>query len=157
MKGNQDIIDTLNARLSEELAAINQYFLHAEMCEDWGYGNLHGLMKMRSIDEMKHAEKLIERILFLDGRPIVSNLANISIGAKVDEMHQKDWDAERDAIQKYNESIALCTKLNDHGTKTLLEEILKDEESHIDWIEEQQDQIEHIGIQRYLNKQISKD
>jgi bacterioferritin len=99
---------------------------------------------------MKHAEKLIERILFLDGQPIVSNLGPITIGKKVEEMHQKDWNAEDDAIKKYNETIRLAAEVGDNGTKTLLEEILKDEESHIDWLEEQQDQIEQMGIQCYL-------
>ena len=101
-EGNSPLIDALNERLSEELAAINQYFVHAELCEDWGYEKLQEAIKMRSIQEMKHAEKLIERILFLEGRPMGSNLAGISIGSKVDDMHKKDWAAEDDAIQKYN-------------------------------------------------------
>lgn len=154
MKGNKKLIEALNARLAEELAAINQYFVHAEMCEDWGYGALQGAIKQRSIHEMKHAEKLIERILFLEGQPIVSKLGPISIGKKVEEMHQKDWNAEEDAIKKYNETIRLAAELGDNGTKTILEAILKDEEEHIDWLEEQQDQIEQMGIQCYLAEQI---
>ena len=150
MKGNKMLIDSLNERLAEELGAINQYFVHAEMCEDWGYDSLQAAIKERSIQEMKHAEKLIERILFLEGRPIVSNLGPISIGKKVEEMHQKDWEAEDDAIKKYNETIRLAAEVGDNGTKTMLEEILKDEEEHIDWLEEQQDQIEQMGIQCYL-------
>src|SRR6056297_816258 len=141
MKGNQKIIDALNERLAEELGAINQYFVHAEMCEDWGYTTLHEEIKARSISEIKHAEALIERILYLEGQPIVSKLGPIEIGKKVDEMHQKDWNAEEDAINKYNETIRLAAEVGDNGTKTLLESILKDEEQHIDWLEEQQDQI----------------
>lgn len=153
MKGNKKLIDALNDRLAEELAAINQYFIHAEMCEDWGYTTLHEAIKQRSIQEMKHAEKLIERVLFLEGRPIVSKLGPITIGKKVEEMHQKDWNAEEDAIKKYNETIRLAVEVGDNGTKKLLEEILQDEEDHIDWLEEQQDQIEQIGIQFYLAEQ----
>lgn len=153
MKGNQKLIDALNDRLSEELAAINQYFVHAEICEDWGYTVLHQAIKHRSIQEMKHAEKLIERILFLEGRPIVSNLAPISIGKAVDEMHKKDWVAEDDAVKKYNETIKLAVDVGDNGTKMLLEEILKDEEEHIDWLEEQTDQIDHMGLPIYLGEQ----
>lgn len=154
MKGDQILIAALNDRLAEELAAINQYFIHAEMCEDWGYSSLHSAIKQRSIQEMKHAEKLIERILFLDGQPVVSNLGPITIGKKVEEMHQKDWNAEDDAIKKYNETIRLAAEVGDNGTKTMLEEILKDEESHIDWLEEQKDQIEQMGIQCYLAEKI---
>lgn len=154
MKGNKKLIEALNDRLAEELGAINQYFIHAEMCEDWGYGSLHKEIKQRSIQEMKHAEKLIERILFLDGRPIISKLGPISIGKKVEEMHQKDWNAEDDAIKKYNETIRLAAEVGDNGTKTMLEEILQDEESHIDWLEEQQDQIEQMGIQFYLSEKV---
>jgi len=150
MKGNEKLIDALNDRLAEELAAINQYFLHAEMCEDWGYGSLHQEIKKRSIQEMKHAEKLIERILFLDGRPMVSNLGPLSIGKDVELMHQKDLAAEVDAVEKYNETIKLAVEVKDSGTKQLLEEILKDEEAHVDWLEEQQDQISQMGIQLYL-------
>lgn len=153
MKGNKKLIAALNDRLAEELAAINQYFLHAEMCEDWGYEVLSVTIKQRSIQEMRHAERLIERILFLDGRPIVSTLGPISIGAKVEEMHKKDWDAEDDAIKKYNDTIKLAVEVGDNGTKTMLEEILRDEELHIDWLEEQQDQIEQMGIQCYLSEQ----
>ena len=156
MKGNKKIIDALNDRLAEELGAINQYFVHAEMCEDWGYETLQAQIKERSIQEMKHAEKLIERILFLEGQPIVSKLGPISIGKKVEEMHKKDWDSEYDAVQKYNETIKLCAELGDNNTKTMLEGILADEEMHIDWLEEQQDQIEQMGIQIYLAEQTGK-
>jgi len=154
MKGDKKLIDALNDRLAEELGAINQYFVHAEMCEDWGYSSLQSAIKQRSIQEMKHAEKLIERILFLDGKPTVSKLGPITIGKKVEEMHKNDWNAEDDAIKKYNATIRLAAEVGDNGTKTMLEEILKDEESHIDWLEEQQDQIDQMGVQCYLSEQI---
>lgn len=154
MKGNQKIIDSLNDRLAEELGAINQYFVHAEMAEDWGYDALQSVIKDRSITEMKHAEKLIERILFLEGQPIVSKLGDISVGKDIPQIHSNDWYSEESAIKGYNESIKLATELGDNGTKVILEAILADEEGHIDWLEEQQDQIEQMGIQCYLSEQI---
>jgi bacterioferritin len=154
MKGNEKLIKSLNARLVEELTAINQYFVHAELCEDWGYETLQATIKKRSISEMKHAEKLIERILFLEGQPIVSKLDKISIGKTVDQMHQFDLSAEDGAIKGYNESIRLATEVGDNGTKAMLEEILKDEEEHLDWLETQNDQIEQMGLQLYLAEQI---
>ena len=154
MKGQQEIIDKLNELLAEELTAINQYFLHAEMCGDWGYEKLHERIEQRSIQEMKHAERLMERILFLEGRPIVSELNMISIGDSVQKMLNNDWQAEKDAIVMYNDAVALATKLNDNGSKVLVESILTDEEDHIDWIEEQLDQIEQMGYERYLNRQV---
>ena len=154
MKGHQRIIETLNARLAEELTAINQYFVHAEMCENWGYERLHGMIRKRSIDEMKHAEKLIARILFLDGIPIVSNLNKIHIGSEVPKMHENDRGAEEAAIQGYNESIRLAVELGDNGSRELLESILKEEEEHIDLLEAQLDQISQMGVQNYLVEQI---
>jgi len=153
MKGQQEVIDKLNELLAEELTAINQYFLHAEMCGDWGYDKLHETLETRSIQEMKHAEKLIERILFLEGRPIVSELNKITIGENVLKQLQNDHEAEQSAIKMYNDAVALTSKLGDNGTKVLTESILTDEEEHIDWIEEQLDQIEQMGYERYLNKQ----
>jgi bacterioferritin len=153
MKGQQEVIDKLNELLAEELTAINQYFLHAEMCGDWGYDKLHETLEARSIQEMKHAEKLIERILFLEGRPIVSELNKITIGENVLKQLQNDHEAEKDAIKMYNDAVALTSQLGDNGTKILAESILTDEEGHIDWIEEQLDQIEQMGYERYLNKQ----
>jgi bacterioferritin len=153
MKGQPEVIDTLNALLADELTAINQYFLHAEMCEDWGYDKLHELIEKRAIQEMKHAESLIGRILFLEGMPIVSNLNKITIGENVLKQLENDHMAEEDAIKAYNEAVALTAKLGDNGSKVLVESILTDEEDHIDWIEEQLDQIEQMGYERYLNKQ----
>jgi bacterioferritin len=154
MKGDAKVIDELNARLVEELTAINQYFVHAEMCEDWHFGGMAEPIKKRSITEMKHAEKLIERILFLDGRPIVSKLDKMHIGAAVPDMHANDLDLELGAVKAYNESIRICAELKDDGTKELLESILADEEDHVDWLEAQLTQIEQLGREIYLAEQI---
>jgi bacterioferritin len=154
MKGNEKIIEQLNARLSEELTAINQYMVHAEMCDNWNYKQLVEAIEKRAIDEMKHAEKLIARILFLDGRPIVSNLNQIFIGAEVPKMHENDHEAEEGAVHNYNESIRLAAELGDNNTRVILESILKEEEDHIDWIEAQLDEIKQIGVQNYLAQQI---
>ncbi len=155
MKGNEKVIERLNARLADELAATNQYVLHAEMCENWGYDKLHDSITKRAIQEMKHAEKLVARILFLEGRPMVSRLGTIKIGSDVEKLHGEDWEAERGAIKNYNDDIVFAQESGDHGTRELLESILKDEESHIDWIEEQQDQMTQMGIQTYLGRQVS--
>jgi bacterioferritin len=154
MKGNEKIIEQLNARLAEELTAINQYMVHSEMCDNWGYQRLHKMIEKRAIEEMKHAEKLIARILFLDGRPVVSNLNKVHIGAEVAKMHDNDRIAEEGAIQGYNESIRLAVEVGDNGTRELLESILKDEEDHIDNLEAQLDQISQMGIQNYLVEQL---
>jgi len=154
MKGNEKIIGSLNARLAEELTAINQYFVHAEMCENWGYERLHGMIRKRSIDEMKHAEKLIARILFLEGMPIVSVLNKMHIGSEVPKFHENDRKAEEAAIRGYNDSIKLAVELGDNGSRELFESILKDEEAHIDLIEAQLDQIRQMGAQNYLVEQI---
>ena len=154
MKGDQKVIDELNARLAEELTAINQYFVHAEMCENWKYDRLAEAIKKRSIVEMKHAEKLIERILYLDGRPIVSNLNEMHIGSQVPGMHANDLALEVGAVGDYNESIRICVEQKDDGTKELLESILADEEEHVDWLEAQLTQIEQVGREMYLAEQI---
>jgi len=154
MKGNESVIEKLNDLLSDELTAINQYFVHAEMNENWGYERLHEKIKERAIQEMKHAEKLIARIIFLEGRPIVSNLKKIHIGAEVPAQLQNDWEAEDGAIKSYNDGIRLCLELADNGSRELLDSILKDEEDHIDWIEAQQDEIKHMGVANYLVEQI---
>ncbi len=154
MKGQEKVIKKLNARLADELTAINQYIVHAEMCENWGYKHLHEVEQKRAIDEMKHAEKLIARIIFLEGKPIVSKLNKITIGADVEKQHKNDWKAENTAIGDYNEDIRLAVELGDNGTRELLESILVDEENHIDWIEAQLDQIQQMGIQNYLVEQM---
>jgi bacterioferritin len=154
MKGNKKLVEQLNARLAEELTAINQYMVHSEMCENWGYGKLHKQVEKRSIDEMKHAEKLIARILYLEGIPIVSDLNKVHIGAEVPKMHENDRAAEEMAIKNYNESIRLAAEVGDNGTRDLLTAILKDEEEHIDTLEAQLDQIKQIGVQNYLTEQL---
>jgi len=155
MKGNDKIIDHLNARLADELAAVNQYMVHAEICDNWGYERLHNAIQKRAVEEMKHAEHLIARILFLEGRPIVSQLSKIDIGANVEEQLAKDWAAENGAVRDYNADIRVAVDLGDNGTRELFESTLKDEEDHIDWIEAQLDQIKQMGIQNYLADQVS--
>jgi bacterioferritin len=154
MKGKPKIIEKLNALLADELTAINQYIVHSEMCANWGYERLHEAIEKRAITEMKHAEKLIERILFLDGTPIVSKLNKIEIGSDVKAQFENDLDAERMAVQAYNEGIQLAVESGDNGTRALLESILTDEEDHVDWLEAQLAQIEQIGIENYLTEQM---
>jgi bacterioferritin len=154
MKGHEKVIETLNALLADELTAINQYMVHSEMCADWLYDELHEAIEKRAITEMKHAEKLIGRILFLEGTPIVSKLLTIHIGPSVLDQLNNDRTAELGAVKGYNEGVRLCTELGDNGSRALLESILADEEDHVDWIEGQLDQIEQMGLQNYLVEQI---
>ncbi len=154
MKGNKKVIDKLNALLADELGAINQYMVHSEMCNNWGYEKLHKADEKRAIDEMKHAEKLIARIIFLEGLPVVSKLSPIHIGADVQAQHKNDWNAENGAVKSYNEGIKLAVEAGDNGSRELLEAILKDEEDHIDWLEAQMDQIQQMGFQNYLIEQL---
>ena len=154
MKGNERIIEKLNALLADELTAINQYMVHSEMCANWGYKRLHEAIEKRAIVEMKHAEKLIGRMIFLEGRPVVSTLNKINIGPEVESQLKNDWAAEEGAVKAYNEGVRLAAEIGDNGTRELLESILTDEEDHIDWIEAQLDQIKQMGIQNYLVEQI---
>ncbi len=154
MKGDSRLIDTLNALLADELTAINQYIVHAEMCEDWGYGKLHAGFEKRAIDEMKHAEKLIGRILFLGGTPIVSNLNNIHIGGEVPSQVENDRLAEEGAIKAYNDAIVLAGELRDYATRDVLVQILNDEDRHMDEIEELQDQIDQMTLPIFLTTQV---
>ena len=154
MQGNAKVIEQLNARLADELTAINQYMVHSEMCDNWGYDKLHKAIEKRAIDEMKHAEKLIARILFLEGLPIVGELKKIFIGADVPKMFANDHTAEDGAIRSYNEAIILAGNVKDYATREILEDILKDEDAHIDDIEEIQDQIGQMGLQNFLTTQV---
>lgn len=154
MKGNEKVIDTLNFLLADELTAVSQYMVHAEMCANWMYAKLAEKIEKRAIEEMKHAEKHIGRILFLEGKPIVSNLNNMFIGPDVEAMLKNDKNAEAGAIKGYNDAIQQAVKLGDNGTREILEDILRDEEAHIDWIEAQMDQIRQMGIKNYLVEQI---
>lgn len=154
MKGKPKIIERLNELLADELTAINQYMVHSEMCDNWGYAKLHGAIEKRARDEMKHAEKLIGRILFLEGLPVVSKLNPIKIGPDIEKQFRSDQAAETGAIALYNDSIRLAAELGDNGTRELLESILKDEEAHIDWLEAQLDQIQQMGLPNYLVEQV---
>lgn len=155
MKGNDKIIATLNALLADELSAINQYMVHSEMCANWGYAELHAAIEKRAITEMKHAEKHIGRIIFLEGRPVVSDLNPLHIGPDVLTQLSNDLAAEQGAVQVYNDAVKLAVEVGDNGTRAMLESILKDEEDHLDWVETQLEQIEQIGIQNYLAQQVS--
>ena len=150
MKGNDKVIAVLNAFLADELTAISQYMVHSEMCANWQYDKLHEAIEKRAKDEMKHAEKLIARIIFLEGRPVVSQLNKIGVGATVDEQLKNDRAAEDGAIKAYNEGIRLCLEVGDNGTRELIDSNLVDEEAHIDWLEAQLDQITQMGLQNYL-------
>lgn len=156
MKGDPKIIDALNDLLADELTAINQYIVHAEMCSDWGYEKLHEHFEKRAITEMRHAEKLIERILFLEGIPRVDKLNKIQIGSDVAKQLQYDLEAEMGAVKAYNEAIALAAELKDHATRDFLQNILNDEDEHVDEIEELQDQIEQMGLPVFLSTQVDE-
>lgn len=155
MKGNVELIATLNALLADELTAINQYMVHSEMCADWGYDKLHKHFEKRAIKEMIHAEKLIGRILFLEGTPTVTVLNRIHIGANIQEQLANDHQAEVGAIEAYNNAIVLAAKVKDYATEALLKEILKDEDSHLDEIESLQSQIEQMSVQIFLTTQVA--
>ena len=153
MKGNERLIATLNSLLADELAAINQYMVHAEMCEDWGYTKLHDTSKLRAISEMRHAERLIGRILFLEGTPIVDNLSNIHIGSEIPKQIENDRLAEEGAVKAYNDAIALAEEVRDYATRDILMTILNDEDAHLDEIEELQDQINQMTLPIFLTTQ----
>jgi bacterioferritin len=150
MKGNKKLLTVLNSLLAEELTAINQYMLHSELCENWGYSKLHTAIRKQSIDEMHHAEWLIERIVFFDGYPTVSNLNAMRIGKSVSEIINNDYAKELDAVRAYNDGINLAREVDDQGTVDLLTKILKMEEDHVDWAEIQLAQIAQMGLENYL-------
>lgn len=153
MKGNAKLITVLNSLLADELTAINQYMVHSEMCDNWGYGKLHMAIRKQAMDEMHHAEWLIERIIFLDGSPTVSKLNAIKIGKTVSEMISNDDKDELDAVAAYNNAIKLAHEVTDEGSVELLTKILKMEEGHVDWAEIQRAQIKQMGIENYLASQ----
>jgi len=154
MQGNPKVIALLNDALKEELTAINQYFLHAEMCENWHYDKLGDYIKKQSIDEMKHAEVLIERILFLDGTPNMTELLHLSIGKNVREQLESDLKLEVAAVGMYNRAVKVCREEGDNASRELFERLLEGEEQHVDWLEAQIHQIGEIGYERYLSQQI---
>jgi len=154
MKGNETLIKRLDGLLADELTAINQYIVHSEMCANWGYERLHKHIEQRAVQEMKHAEKLIARILFLEGTPTVSRLGAMNIGADVPKQLQADLAAEMQAVRNYNEAVRLASEVGDTATRSLLEEVLGDEDKHVDWLEEQLDQIAQMGAGLYLSNQL---
>ena len=154
MKGNAKVLELLSEALSEELTAINQYFLHSELCESWGYEHLQEQIRRESIDEMKHAEKLIERILFLEGHPDMIKYGPLKIGSKVEEILANDLALEIGAISLYNRGVGICAEAGDNGTRDLLQGILLDEERHLDWIETQIGLVKELGLANYLSRQI---
>ena len=154
MKGNEKLLGTLNSLLSDELTAISQYMVHSEMCANWGYEKLHKHFEKRAVDEMKHAEKLIGRILFLEGTPIVNKLGRMAIGADASKQLASDHALEAGAIKAYNQAIKLAGDVDDFATREILEHILQDEDTHIDRIEELQDQIGHMTLPLFLTTQL---
>jgi bacterioferritin len=157
MKGSPKVIQALNQALAEELTAVNQYFLHAEMCENWKYERLGKFIKKQSIDEMKHAEALIERILFLDGAPSMTEPIAVSVGANVRAQIESDLKLEIAAVAMYNRSIELARQEADNSSGELFEKLLRDEEEHADWLEAQLHQMDEIGYERYLARQIGDE
>jgi bacterioferritin len=157
MQGNPKVIAALNEALKEELTAINQYFLHAEMCENWHYNKLGGYIKKQSIDEMKHAETLIERILFLDATPTLTDPMQINVGKNVKEQIESDLKLEIGAVAMYNRAVQIARDEGDNASRELFERLLKDEEEHVDWLEAQVHQIGEMGYERYLSQQIREE
>jgi len=154
MTGNKELLTALNSLLADELTAVNQYMVHSEMCENWGYKTLHSAIRGQAMDEMHHAEWLIKRIIFLDHIPTVSKLNSIRIGKTVLEMINIDNNDENKAVQAYNNAIKMAREVGDQGTSEMLTKILKMEEDHIDWADVQHAQIEQMGIENYLTSQI---
>ncbi len=157
MKGDQQIIDLLNDVLTAELTAVNQYWLHGRICENWGYQRLWKKYRHESIDEMQHADKLIARVLYFEGIPNVQRYGKVNIGENVKEMFELDLQVEYDAIDRLNKGVQLCREKGDNGSRTLLEEILVAEEDHVDWLEAQMDQINQMGMENYLSQQVKSE
>lgn len=157
MKGNKKVLEFLNDVLTGELTSVNQYFIHAKMCKNWGYRALAARVKKESIEEMKHADDLIERILYLDGVPNLQRLNKVNVGETVPEQLKLDRQLEVDAVTRLNKGIALCTEVGDNGTRELIEEILVSEEEHLDWLETQIHLVGTIGEAHYLAQQVHED
>jgi bacterioferritin len=154
VKGDTQVIALLNDVLSAELTAVNQYWLHARICENWGYERLWKKIREESLGEMKHADELIERILYLEGMPNLQKLGKINVGESVPEQFKLDVDIEYEAVKRLNEGIEACRAKGDNGTRAILEKMLSDEEDHVDWLEEQQRLVETLGEAAYLAEQI---
>jgi len=157
MKAKEGIVDLLNKVLTVDLTAINQYFVHAKMCENWGYERLHHKVRERSIDEMKDAETLIEHILYLEGVPNMQRLGTVNVGETVPEQLKLDLKAEQDMLKILSDGVAHCTKVGDYTTRHMFEDMAKDVDDHIDWIETQLETIKQVGIENYLSEQIKKE
>ena len=157
MKGHDQVVTLLNDVLTAELTAVNQYFIHARMCENWGYKRLWKKVREESIGEMRHADRLIERILYLEGVPNLQRLGKVNVGQTGPEQLRLDLEVERTAVSALNAGIEMCRSAGDNGTRDLLEEILKAEEDHIDWIEEQLELIKQVGEGHYLAQQIKEE
>jgi bacterioferritin len=155
MKGEPKIIEKLNALLADEMTAISQYIIHAEMCANWGCKKLHDQIKVRAITEMKHAEKLIERVIFLEGTPKINVLNEVNIGENIEEQFKNDCRAEELAVKAYNDNIRLAMELGDHGTAYIMRSILMEEEGHLDWLEMQLEMIRQLQLKNYLMEQMS--
>ena len=157
MKAKQGVVNLLNKILTEELTVINQYFLHAKMCDNWGFERLEHKVKERSFGEMKDADKIIEHILYLEGLPNVQRLGTVKIGETVPEQLKSDLVKEKEMVKLLTEGIEHCTKVGDYTTRHMLEDMVADEEEHIDWIETQQETIGQVGLENYLSEQIKKE
>ncbi|MGH7255512.1 MAG: bacterioferritin [Nitrospirales bacterium] len=157
MKAKEGIVDLLNKLLTANLTAINQYFLHAKMCDNWGYDRLHQKIKARSFDEMKDADQLIEHILYLEGMPNVQRLGTVNVGETVPEQLKLDLKAEQDMHKMLTDGVNHCTKVGDFTTRHMLEDMVKDVDGHIDWVETQQELIKQVGLENYLSEQIKKE
>ena len=157
MKGKPEVLEVLAEMLKEELGAVNQYFLHAEMCENWGYDRLSGYIKKQSIGEMKHAEILIERILFLEGMPNMGDLPKLNIGKDVRQQIENDLAVEKNAVAEYNKAVATCRRVSDNASADLLQTLLEDEEEHVDFLETQLSLIDSVGLQNYLAQQMGEE
>ena len=157
MKAKEGIIDLLNKILTADLTAINQYFLHAKMCENWGYDRLHHKVKERSFDEMKDADELIEHILYLEGVPNVQRLGTVHVGETVPEQFKTDLQAEKEMLTLLTDGVSHCAKVGDYTTRHMLEDMAEDVDQHIDWIETQMETIKQVGLENYLSEQIRKE
>lgn len=157
MKAKEGIVDLLNKVLTVDLTAINQYFVHAKMCENWGYNRLHHKVRERSIDEMKDAEVLIKHILYLEGVPNMQRLGTVQVGETVSEQFKLDLKAEQEMLKILSDGVAHCTKVGDYTTRHMLEDMAKDVDGHIDWIETQLETIKQVGLENYLSEQIKME
>ena len=157
MKAKQGVVDLLNKILTQELTVINQYFLHAKMCENWGYDRLWHRVKARSFGEMKDAESVVDHILYLEGLPNMQRLGTVKIGETVPEQLKLDLEKEKDMVKLLSDAIVHCTKVGDFTTRHMLEDMVKEEDEHIDWIETQLETIKQVGLENYLSEQIKKE